>query len=301
MLFGDKLRNNNIIKSELNSINKIIESELISTCKILNIDKTNLAFLLSGKRLRSKLLIFSNVIKRRSERIKVASMIELIHAASLIHDDIIDKSNLRRGNETINFQYNNQTALSLGYLIFSRIFIKILTMKGLIYDEFIETIKDMCKGEIDEINSMYDLNRTEESYINTINKKTGSLFSISCSINSNRIIRDLKEFGQNYGILFQIIDDIKDIFSKSEIIGKPVLQDLGSGVYSLPIIYFLQSKNQKEKIGLSEVKVDEFKEFIKITRDKALCYIKLQGNIVNNKLKREMLKLKRELTSNYPL
>ena len=295
------MRNKSSIKSELDSINKIIESELVKTCKFLDINKSNLAFLLSGKRLRSKLLIFSNEIKRRGERIKIASMIELIHAASLIHDDIIDKSSLRRGNETINHHYNNQTALSLGYLIFSRIFIKILTMRGLIYDEFIETIKDMCKGEIDEINSMYDLNRTEENYIDTINRKTGSLFSIACSVNSNKIIRDLKEFGQNYGILFQIIDDLKDIFSKSEEIGKPVLQDLSSGVYSLPVIYYLQNKKPEEEKNLNIVRVDRFKDFIFKTREKALNYTNISESLKNNKLKKEMLKLKKELVSKcYP-
>jgi geranylgeranyl pyrophosphate synthase len=276
---------------EIKEINREIIKVGIKICEPFKLREEFLSFLKYGKRFRAKLLIAANNIKSKKKRIKIATLIELLHTASLIHDDVIDENNLRRGLPTVNVSFNDKFAIATGYLIFSGIFIYLLSLEKDIYLSFFETIKDMCIGEILEIDTAFDRERTESNYIETIKLKTGSLFALSCSVSDGETNLKLKKFGENFGIAFQILDDIEDLVSNENELGKPGLQDLSKGIFTLPIIYVLSNKRRESENLFS-------RETISLSQKKALSYIKkARKETRNKKLLSELELLQRRIIS----
>jgi len=266
---------------ELEEIEKKILKEGEKICKDFSIDSKLLMFLKNGKKLRSKLLILSGNIKNKKKRIDICTLIELLHVASLVHDDIIDENSLRRGAPTINSLINEKYAVSVGYAFFSHIFMELLIKDEQILLSFFETMKEMCIGEILEIKSTFNKSRNIENYIKVISLKTGSLFALSCSINEKNNNKNLKSFGKNFGIAFQILDDISDITEDENKLGKETFKDLRSGVYTLPVIYHL-SNSSKTNLFFSE-------ESINKSKIKAIKYLLMaKKNTKNKKLLDEL-------------
>lgn len=260
---------------ELEEIEKKILKEGEKICKDFSIDSKLLMFLKNGKKLRSKLLILSGNIKNKKIRIDICTLIELLHVASLVHDDIIDNNSLRRGAPTINSLINEKYAVSVGYAFFSHIFMELLTKDEQILLSFFETMKEMCIGEILEIKSTFNKSRNIENYIKVISLKTGSLFALSCSVNEKNNNENLKSFGKNFGIAFQILDDLADITEDEKKLGKETLKDLKSGIYTLPIIYYLSNANRGKEL-FSEESIDKSKV-------KAIKYLQMARKKVKNK------------------
>lgn len=275
---------------EIREINREIIKRGMKICEPFKLRKEFLSILKYGKRFRAKLLIAANNIKSKKKRIKIATLIELLHTASLIHDDVIDENNLRRGLPTVNASFNDKFAIATGYLIFSGIFIYLLNLEKDIYLSFFETIKDMCIGEILEIDTAFDRKRTESNYIETIKLKTGSLFALSCSVSDGETNLKLKKFGENFGIAFQILDDIEDLVSNENELGKPGLQDLSKGIFTLPIIYLLSNKKRAKNLFSRET--------ISLSQKKAISYIKkARKETGNKKLLSELELLQRRIIS----
>jgi len=268
------MNKNNSLK-ELEEIEKKILKEGEKICKDFSIDTKLLMFLKNGKKLRSKLLILSGNIKNKKKRLEICTLIELLHVASLIHDDIIDENSLRRGAPTINSLINEKYAVSVGYAFFSHIFMELLIKDEQILLSFFETMKEMCIGEILEIKSTFNKSRNIENYIKVISLKTGSLFALSCSINEKNNNENLKSFGKNFGIAFQILDDLADITEDENKLGKETLKDLKSGIYTLPIIYYLSNANRGKEL-FSEESIDKSKV-------KAIKYLQMARKKVKNK------------------
>jgi len=268
------MNKNNSLK-ELEEIEKKILKEGEKICKDFSIDSKLLMFLKNGKKLRSKLLILSGNIKNKKIRIDICTLIELLHVASLVHDDIIDNNSLRRGAPTINSLINEKYAVSVGYAFFSHIFMELLTKDEQILLSFFETMKEMCIGEILEIKSTFNKSRNIENYIKVISLKTGSLFALSCSVNEKNNNENLKSFGKNFGIAFQILDDLADITEDENKLGKETLKDLKSGIYTLPIIYYLSNANRGKEL-FSEESIDKSKV-------KAIKYLQMARKKVKNK------------------
>jgi len=193
----------------------------------------------------------------------------------LVHDDIIDNNSLRRGAPTINSLINEKYAVSVGYAFFSHIFMELLTKDEQILLSFFETMKEMCIGEILEIKSTFNKSRNIENYIKVISLKTGSLFALSCSVNEKNNNENLKSFGKNFGIAFQILDDLADITEDEKKLGKETLKDLKSGIYTLPIIYYLSNANRGKEL-FSEESIDKSKV-------KAIKYLQMARKKVKNK------------------
>jgi len=266
---------------ELEEIEKKILKEGEKICKDFSIDSKLLMFLKNGKKLRSKLLILSGNIKNKKKRIDICTLIELLHVASLVHDDIIDENSLRRGAPTINSLINEKYAVSVGYAFFSHIFMELLTKDEQILLSFFETMKEMCIGEILEIKSTFNKSRNIENYIKVISLKTGSLFALSCSINEKNNNENLKSFGKNFGIAFQILDDISDITEDENKLGKETFKDLRGGIYTLPVIYYLSNRDEVNKL-FSE-------ESINKSKIKAIKYLLMaKKNTKNKKLLDEL-------------
>jgi octaprenyl-diphosphate synthase len=224
-----------------------------------------------GKRLRPALLLASaKTCDYSGERsIRLATALELIHTASLIHDDVIDNASLRRGISTVNFQSGNRISILVGDYLYSRVF-TILAEDG-----DLEVMRSICaatnrmaQGEITQILSKKDINLTKEQYLSIIADKTASLISCCCRMGaiigrtSNGEIDTLTDYGLNFGMAFQITDDLLDLTGKEELSGKLIGNDIREGKLTLPLIHTMSVAGRKDKkiiedIFKSEVEIDD--------------------------------------------
>lgn len=205
-----------------------------------------------GKRLRPTLVILSSRCFNGSvappESIPAAVAAELIHLASLIHDDIIDNSGMRHGQKSLNSRWNNKIAVLAGDNLFAKAF-KILSKNRLyeVLDLMIEAIEDMCSGEIEQAMDSFNHEQEEESYYRKISKKTAKLLAVCCQAGSlatsagKEYATYLRNFGLNLGCAFQITDDILDLTGQKKELGKPTGLDLAQGTLTLPMLNLLRS------------------------------------------------------------
>ena len=210
-----------------------------------------------GKRLRPQLVILSGWKEKNDWEpvLDVAVAAELLHTASLIHDDIIDHADTRRGLPTINVVRGNQTAVMAGDYLFARaltLLSRESTRGALIF--MVESIQAMCEGIIEEIGTLFDPAVTEEDYLSRIDKKTASLVAACCGAGarvrgaSQEEVASYTDFVRNLGICFQVIDDILDFTSDQETLGKPAGSDFSQGILTLPAIYLLEHPDWNKPI-----------------------------------------------------
>lgn len=205
-----------------------------------------------GKLIRAVFVLLGAAFGRIEEKkiMNVAAAIELLHLATLVHDDIIDETDTRRGRTAIHKRYNAKSALFSGDYLFAQsyvIFSNNCSPKSI--EKVSETIKLICRSEVSQYFSLGSLNSSIRDYLKRINGKCASLFSLSLSIgayeaNANKdIIKKLKNIGYCTGMAFQLRDDILDLTSTRETLGKPAANDIKQGIYNLPVIYELKRKN----------------------------------------------------------
>ena len=235
------------IKNDLNEIEKKLKLFTRSSNPIIS-EISSYLFQKAGKRVRPALLVLwsKHFDYKGKEHILMAALVETIHTASLIHDDIIDKSDLRRGRETVHAKWGPNITVLLGdYLYIKALNLSLSSNYGKIIQILTDISSQMIEGELDEYYISGNLNVKEEEYLDILNKKTASLFSASCQIGGilgNASIEEensLIEFGKNIGISFQIIDDLLDFTGDEKTLGKPILSDLNEGRITLPLIYTL--------------------------------------------------------------
>ncbi len=202
-----------------------------------------------GKRLRTALTLLSGkLLTYRFEKLLPMSVaFEMVHLATLIHDDIIDHAQTRRGLPTVNALYGNGVAILLGDYLFARTAGLIADVEDFRIDRlFSETVASVCEGTILELLSARQADISVESYIDRISRKTACLMSGCCK--GGAIIGGgdeaqvdlLRRFGLNLGIAFQIIDDVLDYVGSEDVIGKPAGNDLRQGLVTLPLIYAMK-------------------------------------------------------------
>ncbi len=214
-------------------------------------------FKAGGKRLRPALvLICGRVGKYDFDQIKTtAAVVELIHMASLIHDDVLDKSSLRRGVPTIFNLHGWKRAVTVGDYIFSIAFNVLGSLKNVrVLDIMSKNAMDLSLGELEQMDGIDSAKPDPEKYLERIWKKTASLFSSSCQVGAilsygeEEEIQCLGEYGKNLGLAFQIYDDILDIIGEEKVTGKNPGIDIVDGNITLPIIYALNSSDQSEEL-----------------------------------------------------
>ncbi|MBQ9876905.1 MAG: polyprenyl synthetase family protein, partial [Campylobacter sp.] len=205
----------------------------------------------SGKKLRSKLLL--NIAGINESSLRLCAIIELIQAASLLHDDVIDESDTRRGKPSINATYGSKNAVMLGDILYSKAFFELTKFDKFIAGCISESVAKLSVGELIDVKMGESFNDDEKKYLNMIYLKTAAL--IESSAMSGAFLADLNttkfgEYGKNLGIAFQIIDDILDITHDSVKLGKPALNDYKEGKTTLPYIYLYENLqvNDKEKL-----------------------------------------------------
>ena len=205
----------------------------------------------SGKKLRSKLLL--NIAGINEGSLRLCAIIELIQAASLLHDDVIDESDTRRGKPSINATYGSKNAVMLGDILYSKAFFELTKFDKFVAGCISDSVAKLSVGELIDVKMGESFNDDEKKYLNMIYLKTAAL--IESSAMSGAFLADLNttkfgEYGKNLGIAFQIIDDILDITQDSVKLGKPALNDFKEGKTTLPYIYLYENLqvNDKEKL-----------------------------------------------------
>ncbi|WP_407310702.1 polyprenyl synthetase family protein [Desulfosporosinus sp. SB140] len=203
-----------------------------------------------GKRVRPLLTLYSGMCfaPLNPLMLKASVAAELIHMASLIHDDVIDKSETRRGKPTTNFLYGDHAAVLTGDYLFAEAF-NILSSEQLLLSMkfFIEAIQAMCIGEVNQAEEQFSVIIGTDHYFKRIAQKTGILLAACCQSGaqlanaSSEEIICLREFGLNIGYAYQITDDILDFSGNTESLGKPVGADLLNGNMTLPILYLMDN------------------------------------------------------------
>ncbi|MDO5476971.1 MAG: polyprenyl synthetase family protein [Eubacteriales bacterium] len=213
-----------------------------------------------GKRLRPRLLLmasrYGTVHAENKERLcRLGALVELVHMASLIHDDIVDDAPLRRGMPTIQSRYGKDMAVYAGDLILSRI-VQSLFRDGFanVGSLFGEAVESMCLGELGQMECRGREDVTVEQYIHNIYGKTAALCRLACmagAIESGcnaEILTQLETLGINFGYMFQIRDDLLDFVSDSAEEGKMTQMDFREGIFTLPVLYALQDPGAKPQI-----------------------------------------------------
>ncbi|MFZ5943488.1 MAG: polyprenyl synthetase family protein [Bacillota bacterium] len=243
----------NTIKKELTKV-EVFLSQYVNFSHDQLKDSAQHILQAGGKRIRPAFVLLSgSFYNKRGEYdlIPLAAAVELIHMASLVHDDVIDKADTRRGKPTIREIWGNKFSLHCGDFLFAQAIklIKPIENKR-IANILAEISVDMCQGEIQQLITTFDTGQTVKDYFYRIKRKTALLIAASCEIGAvatnapSKSIDALKKYGYYLGMAFQIKDDVLDIQGSSNIIGKPAGSDLAQGIITLPTIFALQKNNQ---------------------------------------------------------
>ena len=199
-----------------------------------------------GKRLRPALALAASYAAHPApapqEAVMAGVAVELVHLGSLYHDDVMDEADTRRGVESVNARWGNLVAIVAGDFLLARASEIAASLGTEVAGLLAATIGALCEGQVRELSHAFDVGRTEDDYLAVIANKTGALLAASCRIGAivAGLPRDqidaLTEYGQQLGMVFQIVDDILDVVSTDEELGKPAGNDLVEGVYTLPVI-----------------------------------------------------------------
>ena len=218
-----------------------------------------------GKRLRSKLILaitqdfwgensqFSSENSKNSQQNQIftlCAIVEFIHLASLLHDDIIDEAELRRGAKSINAEFGAKNALMLGDILYSYAFCELSKFENFVAFTLSKAVSALAKGELMDIELSKSFNADEKAYLTMIEHKTAALIEASASCAAHLAGLDTQkfaEYGKNLGLAFQIIDDILDIKSDEKTLGKPALNDFKEGKSTLCYIALFKELNYNDK------------------------------------------------------
>ena len=250
------LRLKNLVGSKLDDVSQQIRFKLASEINLIH-KMTDYHVKSGGKRIRPLLTLASAKLcgyKNGNRDINLAACIELIHNATLLHDDVIDNSNLRRGVKTANSIWGNQSSILVGDYLFSRCF-EMMVEDGSqeILKLLSSTSSRIAQGEVLQLEKKGEIDLLEETYFNIINMKTAALFSAATRVGACLGDRSKKEkdalesYGKNLGLAFQIADDALDYFSIKTIFGKEIGKDFYEGKTTLPLIIIYQRANNEER------------------------------------------------------
>ncbi len=276
------------LKSKFPLISEIVEHLLLS----------------GGKRFRPTILLLSAKLcgYQGRRQIQVASVIEFIHTATLLHDDVVDDAELRRGNQSANSRWGSEASVLVGDFLLSKSFCLMVDDGDLkILNAISRATTQMAEGEIQELMKTSDLSVTEEEYLSIVTNKTASLISATCQIGAilggvdGKKEQALANFGMHLGIAFQLMDDSLDYTSTEKRFGKEIGIDLYGGKITLPLIHTLRScspserekvveiilsKSSDERAFLSVVDLINRYSGIEYTLEKARGYVaKAKGNL----------------------
>ena len=271
------MKKQNKINKELRLVEDLIKSDFVKEKTVS--DLYSHIFKSKGKKLRARLCLISSSRNKNiklSNRIKHAAIIELLHTATLVHDDVVDNSPTRRGIKSVNNIWTNAHGVLIGDYIYSKAFIYMVDIgNNKILKELSNATNDISQGELIQLDAINNLNISLNKLKKISYFKTGRLFEAAAKtgailINANdSYIENISDCAKNLGILFQIKDDMLDYSLKSEI-GKPVFQDIKEGKVTYPFFYAYKNSSSNERKQLRKVlgnnKINQ-KETMKLVSD----------------------------------
>lgn len=244
-----------VVKQELTNLDQLISESLTSKVPLV---KTVLSHIVKsgGKRIRPLLvLLIAKCLNQKviNEHYELATIIEFVHTATLLHDDVIDNSNLRRGQPTANHLWGNQAAILVGDFLYSRAF-QLLTSRcnSAVMQALASTTNAISEGEVMQLCHQGQI-ISKKDYFEVIERKTAILFASACECSAiispkgQDYTKACYDFGLNLGIAFQIIDDILDYTADSNKLGKNIGNDISEGKMTLPLIYAYENANASQQ------------------------------------------------------
>jgi len=245
-----------VVSNDLNKVDKLIMSSLYSDIPLIQ-DIGKYIINGGGKRLRPLLVLISaNACGYSGEQqVILAAVIEFIHTATLLHDDVVDGSMLRRGNATANNKWGNEAAVLVGDFLYSRAFQLMVTTKNIEVLRIIANATNtIAEGEVLQLLYQHNPETSEKNYLHVIRCKTAKLFEAAAEVGAvlantpPHIQQALAQYGLHIGTAYQLIDDLLDYQSDSEEFGKALGNDLAEGKPTLPLIYLLQHGSAEQKV-----------------------------------------------------
>lgn len=209
-----------------------------------------------GKRLRPALYLLCarGGVPKQAELTPIAVAIELIHMATLVHDDIIDNAATRRGRPTANARWGNHSSVLTGDYLFAKAFSAAMVAEKNMLKILTDVICNICEGEIVQLKESFNAEQDEADYRHRIAQKTADFIAASCELGAisggldEKSVLQVREYGYALGMAFQITDDILDITASAEQLGKPVGNDLRQGIVTLPVIYALKNSPHSDEL-----------------------------------------------------
>lgn len=247
----------NPIATEMEQLEQGLSRNLDSRIELLNESAVHL-IKAGGKRLRPAFALLSArlYLDDLTEVLPLAIALELVHMASLVHDDVIDNSLTRRGTETVKSAWGNRVSIYAGDFIFARSLSLIAGYeRSDVIDVLAEASMKICEGEITQMLSCYNVELGLKNYLRRIERKTALLISVSCRLGAmianapEREAKALRDYGYYLGMAFQVTDDILDIIADEQVLGKPTGSDIKQGVITLPALYALRHSPQREELS----------------------------------------------------
>ena len=252
----------NSVDEKLILVEEKIKTKLLSKVELVD-EMTKYHLRTGGKRLRALLTLISAKIcgyTKGSRDINLAACVELIHAATLMHDDVIDNGETRRGKKTLNHIWGNKSSILVGDYLLSRCFeMMVEDGNNEVLKLLSSTSAEISQGEVLQLQYESEIDMLEETYLKIISAKTASLFAAATKVGSiiankeNKIKDALEFYGKNLGLTFQIADDTLDYNSELKLFGKDIGNDFYEGKITLPIILLYQKSKNDEKKKLKEL------------------------------------------------
>jgi len=274
-----------ICQSDMQEVDKVIHQRLSSDVVLVN-QLSHYIVNSGGKRLRPLITLLSAKAfdYQGDMHYLMAAIIEFIHTATLLHDDVVDESNLRRGNETANALFGNAASVLVGDFLYSRAFEMMIDVDDMRVMQILATTTNViAEGEVMQLMNVHDAETSEEKYLEVIHCKTAKLFEAATQLGAVLCQREEKEvqamaaYGRYLGTAFQLIDDVMDYSSSSEQMGKNVGDDLAEGKPTLPLIYAIKQGTSEQATFIKSAieqggydKIDEVQSIIEQTG--ALAY-----------------------------
>ena len=268
-----------LIKEDMTSVDAMIQARLQSDVVLIN-QLGHYIINSGGKRLRPALAILCARAcgYQDDKHINLATIIEFIHTATLLHDDVVDNSDMRRGRETANNLWGNEASVLVGDFLYTRSFEMMVEMDSMRLMKILShTTNIIAEGEVLQLLNCHDADTTEESYLEVIHHKTAKLFEAAGLLgavitnSSTEIENAMSRYAMHLGSAFQLVDDLLDYSESSETIGKNIGDDLAEGKPTLPLIYAMKHGNEQQaqliRTAIEEGQRDKIDDVITIINE----------------------------------
>jgi heptaprenyl diphosphate synthase len=261
---------------DLNDLLAAVNDQLIDACSVHDpgLSSANRRVVgAGGKRLRPALTIATAGLGLADDQrvIDAAVAVELVQVGSLVHDDIFDQAVTRRGTSTINALEGPNEALLAGTVLLARSAAKAASAGQRVAQEVAHTVAQLCVGQLTETENLFD--QTIGTYLFTIEMKTAALFSCACRVGAitgdvpDDHVDSLGEFGLNFGMAFQLVDDVLDLIGDPDLLGKPVKNDLPNGVLTMPVLLEIGARNPELLALLQRRGASDLQEAMSLVSD----------------------------------